>query len=36
MNLRFGDRSVETLIAFTEKRKIINKNIIQIIDCWGI
>ena len=36
MKLRFGDRPVETLIALTEKRKIINKDIIQIIDCWNI
>jgi FlaA1/EpsC-like NDP-sugar epimerase len=36
MNFRFGDRPVETLIALTEKRKVINKDIIQIIDCWGI
>lgn len=35
MSLRFGDRPVETLIALTEKSKIINKDIIQIIDCWG-
>ena len=35
MKLRFGDRPVETLIGKTEKVKNINKEIIQIIDCWG-
>ncbi len=35
MNLRFGDRPVETLIGKTEKILNINKQIIQIIDCWG-
>ena len=35
MKLRFGDRPVETLIGKTEKVRIINKDIIQIVDCWG-
>ena len=35
MKLRFGDRPVETLIGKNEKVKNINKQIIQIIDCWG-
>ena len=35
INLRFGDRPVETLIGKTEKIININKQIIQIIDCWG-
>ena len=36
MKLRFGDRPVETLIGKTEKITIINKEIIKIVDCWGI
>jgi FlaA1/EpsC-like NDP-sugar epimerase len=36
MKLRFGDRPVETLIGKTEKVININKQIIRIIDCWGI
>ena len=35
MKLRFGDRLKETLVALTEKTRVINKNIIQIVDCWG-
>ena len=35
MKLRFGDRLVEKLIGNTEKKININKQIIQIIDCWG-
>ena len=35
MKLRFGDRPVETLIGKTEKVHNINKDIIQIVDCWG-
>ena len=35
MKLRFGDRPVETLIGKTEKVSNINKDIIQIVDCWG-
>ncbi len=36
IKLRFGDRPVETLIGKTEKIKNINKEIIKIVDCWGI
>ncbi len=36
IKLRFGDRPTETLIGLTERGKIINKDIIQIIDCWNI
>jgi FlaA1/EpsC-like NDP-sugar epimerase len=36
MKLRFGDRPVESLVGLTEKTKVINKDIIQIIDCWNI
>ena len=36
MKLRFGDRPVETLIGKTEKVININKQIIRIVDCWGI
>lgn len=36
MKLRFGDRPVETLIGKTEKIININKDIIKIVDCWGI
>ncbi len=36
MNLRFGDRPIETLIGKTEKVLNINKEIIKIIDCWGV
>ena len=35
MKLRFGDRPVETLIGKTEKVVNVNKNFIQIKDCWG-
>ncbi len=35
MELRFGDRPVETLIGKTEKIININKDIIKIVDCWG-
>ena len=36
MKLRFGDRPVETLIGKSEKAININKNFIQIKDCWGV
>ena len=36
MKLRFGDRPVETLVGLTEKSKVVDKNIIQIFDCWKI
>ena len=36
MELRFGDRPVETLVGLTEKSKVVDKNIIQIFDCWKI
>ena len=36
MKLRFGDRPVETLIGKSEKVININKQIIRIVDCWGI
>ena len=36
MKLRFGDRPIETLIGKTEKVLNINKEIIKIVDCWGV
>ena len=36
LKLRFGDRPVETLIGKSEKIIPINKEIIKIIDCWGV
>tara|TARA_B100000989_G_scaffold256455_1_gene205666 strand:+ start:331 stop:1134 length:804 start_codon:yes stop_codon:yes gene_type:complete len=36
IKLRFGDRPVETLIGKFEKATVINKNFIQIKDCWGV
>jgi len=36
MKLRFGDRPIETLIGKTEKVININREIIKIVDCWGI
>jgi FlaA1/EpsC-like NDP-sugar epimerase len=36
MKLRFGDRPVETLIGKSEHSVNINKNFIQIKDCWGV
>jgi len=35
MKLRFGDRPIENLVGLTEKTKIVNKDILQIVDCWG-
>ncbi len=35
IKLRFGDRSVETLIGKTERAINVNKDFIQIKDCWG-
>ena len=35
MKLRFGDRPIESLVGLTEKTKIVNKDILQIVDCWG-